>query len=65
MSRLPFAAALAALFGNGSIGYDLADLFKGEPGSPRRTPNGGTRSGAAAAKRAARKRRNIRKHNTK
>lgn len=31
-------------------------------GAPRQHRNGGTRTGAAAAKRAARKRRNIAKH---
>ena len=39
---------------------DIPDVGWGS--SPRVTPNHGTQSGAAAAKRAARRRRNVRKH---
>jgi hypothetical protein len=48
-----FAAAFAGA---------MQSAKKAAAGSPRSHVNGGSRSGAAAAKRAARKLRNVRKH---
>lgn len=59
--RASFASALAALAG--AFGADTAPvrLARARHALPRGT-NGSVRSGAAEAKRAARRRRNIRKH---
>lgn len=66
MSRVALAAVLGMVQGMEAPGPGIpgfpAPTYDYGPGSPYHKPNGGRRSGAAAAKRAARTRRNIQKN---
>lgn len=57
MGPRPRMSLIAALF---TLAFDGAKTAKSATFSPPASYNGGTRSGAAALKRAARKRRNVR-----